>query len=276
MANFYRGNELNNELEKLIKDADNFLYLVSPFIKFHKRIRDELQLKINRPEVKIFILFGKNEEQLTKSVDSSDIEFLQTFPNITIAYEKELHAKYYASEDRALITSLNLHSYSQNNNIEVGVMLQPQSVLNKISQNLTSNSTLAGDGAYESAKEYFEEVFSRSNILFKKEAFFESQLLGLKRKYSGSKEIVNDFKQLYTPNPTDYSRPKYNYIQEPKVGYCIRSGVQIPYNPKKPFAYEAYQTWAQFGNYDYPENYCHKTGRPSNGKTSMNNPILQY
>lgn len=36
----------------------------------------------------------------------------------------------------------------------------------------------------------------------------------------------------------------------------------------------AWKTWSQFGDYNYPEAYCHKTGKQSYGKTSMANPIL--
>ncbi|WNJ17160.1 hypothetical protein [Pontibacter sp. G13] len=41
-----------------------------------------------------------------------------------------------------------------------------------------------------------------------------------------------------------------------------------------PALLEAWKTWAQFGNYDFPEKYCHKTGKESYGKTSMAKPIL--
>jgi hypothetical protein len=58
-------------------------------------------------------------------------------------------------------------------------------------------------------------------------------------------------------------------------GYCIRTGEPIPFNPERPFSYSAYKSWASFGNDDYPERYCHKTGELSQGRTSMRNPILK-
>ena len=48
----------------------------------------------------------------------------------------------------------------------------------------------------------------------------------------------------------------------------------LPAIPPKPFSYQAYRSWASFGNDNYPENFCHKTGKPSNGKTSMRKPIF--
>ncbi|WP_026704970.1 phospholipase D-like domain-containing protein [Flavobacterium soli] len=59
------------------------------------------------------------------------------------------------------------------------------------------------------------------------------------------------------------------------IGYCIRTGVKIDFNPKRPFCYEAYQSWAIFENENYKEKFCHYSGEPSNGKTSFSNPILK-
>ena len=64
-------------------------------------------------------------------------------------------------------------------------------------------------------------------------------------------------------------------IENNKTGYCIRTGKKIPFNPKKPMSYSAYQSWVQYENYNFPEKYCHKTGELSNKKTSMANPILK-
>ena len=57
--------------------------------------------------------------------------------------------------------------------------------------------------------------------------------------------------------------------------YSIRIDEEIAFNPKRPFCYKAYKSWAKFENYDFPEKYCHKTGEASNGKTSMAHLILE-
>jgi len=66
-----------------------------------------------------------------------------------------------------------------------------------------------------------------------------------------------------------------NEIKSNKTGYCIRTGVEIPYNPEQPLSVDAWKVWVQFGDKHFPEKYCHKTGKKSNGKTSMANPILK-
>lgn len=59
-----------------------------------------------------------------------------------------------------------------------------------------------------------------------------------------------------------------------EYGFCIRTGEKIPFNPEKPFSYEAFQTWAVYGNPNFKERYCHLTGEESNWNISFSRPIL--
>src|SRR5690242_8544337 len=122
MAHFLKGNELNAKLEDLFESANQYLILISPYIKLHNRYASVLQAKIDNPYLEIKIVFGKNENDFSKSMKQGDFKFFKGFPNIEIRYEKQLHAKYYANEDYAILTSMNLYNYSQDNNIEAGVI----------------------------------------------------------------------------------------------------------------------------------------------------------
>ena len=68
MAKFLTGNELNLELEKLFERADEQIILISPFIKLHDRYISSLRTKKNNSDLEIIIVFGKNEEDLSKSM----------------------------------------------------------------------------------------------------------------------------------------------------------------------------------------------------------------
>lgn len=268
MAEFLKEEQLNQAIIQLIDDADEYLLLISPYIKLHSRIKDRLKaLAAKKPHVEIVIVFGKNEEDMSKSLNEEDIEFLKSLPCITIGYEKRLHAKFYSSEDFSLITSMNLHEFSTNNNIEVGIKLK-------------SSKWLKGDNDTENkALEYFEDVIQNCTILYEKKAIEKPAMLGLARVYSHS-EVVTDqtktfLKKGFTVQPFTQSKPKPFFKKEAlQTGYCIRTGKPIPFNIQKPMCKEAYDSWVQFMNKDYPEKFCHKTGRPSNGKTSMRNPVL--
>ena len=73
-------------------------------------------------------MFGKNEEDMSKSMKQEDFDFFKQFPNIEILHENRLHAKYYANEPRAILTSMNSYGFSQNNNIEAGVLMEKKSI----------------------------------------------------------------------------------------------------------------------------------------------------
>jgi hypothetical protein len=60
-----------------------------------------------------------------------------------------------------------------------------------------------------------------------------------------------------------------------KHGYCIRTGVEIPFNVEKPMSYEAFKSWGKYNDAEYPEKFCHFSGEPSNGETSVSRPILK-
>ena len=60
-----------------------------------------------------------------------------------------------------------------------------------------------------------------------------------------------------------------------KNGFCIRTGVEIPFSVEKPMSYEAYKIWSKYSDSEYPEKFCHFSGEPSNGDTSVSRPILK-
>lgn len=66
-----------------------------------------------------------------------------------------------------------------------------------------------------------------------------------------------------------------NPEKKKQSGFCIRTGMQIPFNIDKPMSSEAYNIWNQYSDRDYPEKYCHFSGDPSNGETSFNKPVLK-
>ncbi|WP_207423736.1 phospholipase D-like domain-containing protein [Desertivirga brevis] len=282
---FLKGSELNTALEHLIEDADNYLYLICPYFHLHEKLKVELKDKRDQPNLKIVVMFGKNEEGIHKSLKKEDFDFLKTFPNIEIRYEPKLHAKYYASEDRAIITSLNLLQYSHDHNIEVGVIMDVKGILGSLGDLVSSGNSAEGDSYL-----YFEKVIKNSELKYQRVPTFEKAMLGLKNEYKGSNEKVDLLSEIYESSPFKTLKYKWeskqnddksennkwaNNSHSEGKGYCIRTGQQIPFNLKKPFCSQAFSTWSQFGNKDYAENYCHFSGEDSNGNTSFANPILK-
>jgi hypothetical protein len=59
------------------------------------------------------------------------------------------------------------------------------------------------------------------------------------------------------------------------TGYCIRTGVEIPFNIDRPLSLKAYESWSKYEDEEYPEKYCHFSGEPSHGDTCFERPILK-
>jgi hypothetical protein len=288
MPRFFTGNELNSELEKVFENAEEQIILISPYIKLHDRYASTLRTKQKNPRLEIIVVFGKNEENIAKSMKQDDFNFFKEFPNIQIRYEKRLHAKYYASESSAIMTSMNLHSYSQDNNIEVGVMTTA-SLLGNIASNLITNVT--GEDSYDSqASRYFKRVIDQSELLFHKVPQFDKGAFGtgLNKKYISSKIEVDKLSDFFAEKPktdtsyrrdSSYESKKVEILSQPvnnvQTGFCIRTGVPIPFNVKMPMCHDSFRTWSKFGDGDYSENFCHFTGEPSNGETCVSRPIMR-
>jgi len=218
------------------------------------------------------VVFGKNDEDVRKSLSKDDFEFLKQFPNIEIRYESKLHAKYYASEDRALITSMNLHEFSQNNNIEVGILMDVKGLVSAVS----SIITLKEDPEYD-ALEYFQRVIKQATLIFQREPVYETGALHFSKKilrYDITTDNSDTIYQRIAPSAIGFKSfdPK---IPEAARGYCIRTGKPIPFNLKRPFADDAYKNWVRFKNEEFPEKFCHFSGESSAGETCYKQPVLR-
>lgn len=175
MAEFLKESGLNKALEDIFSKAEEQLILVSPYIKLHNRFKDILKRKKDLDKLKITIVFGKNEKNKTKSIDKDDFEFLKEFPNIEIRYEERLHAKYYSNERDSLLSSMNLYDFSQNNNIEFGILTSPSTL-----------ARVAGVSVDEQAYNYFNDsVIPNSEALFINEPKYISKMLGITKSFDG-------------------------------------------------------------------------------------------
>ena len=266
MSHFITANDLNSALESIFEDAEEELIIISPYIKLHERFKSVLKTKLDNPDLSITVVFGKNESDLSRSMKKEDFDFFKQLPNIQIKHEKRLHAKLYANENNVLITSMNLYDYSQDTNIETGV-------LSKTNDKYVGGSSLG----------YFERVINQSVLLFDKVPFYDKGILGLTKKYEKSKieydvstEFYNNSNFTETRNSKRERVNKVDKKSDQKtIGYCIRTGVEIPFDTEKPLSINAYKSWKKFKNDEYAEKYCHFSGEPSNGETSVKKPVLK-
>lgn len=235
---------INEGLNQILRKSKKQIFIVTPYIKLHQEIKNELQKLEKKDKVHVRILFGKNSDEKSKSLSLSDLEFLKKIRNIDIRFEETLHAKFYCNEKTGILTSMNLHAYSQNNNIETGVVFR------------------SSDKVYKEAIQYFDKVFFNAEWYYSKTPLYKKIFFGLFKKYISSEELIN------------FKEPSKITSISGREGYCIRSGIKIPLNHKMPYHFMAFKVWAKTNNPLQEENYCHYSGDKSFGKTTFKNPIL--
>ena len=201
-------------------------------------------LKLSK-DFKELLTYRNSKDKITtvifgkQELNPDEMKFLQGLRFVILKYNEDLHAKCYVNDDKMVITSLNLYEFSMANNKEMGVL---------IDKNDSADSQLFEDAFKE--VDYINQTSQRFELNAPKPTFSKTE-------NKSSKEKSTSF-------PTTNGK-----------GFCIRTGVEIPFNVEKPLSYDAYKKWNEFGDPDYPEKFCHFSGEPSNGETSVSRPILK-
>lgn len=285
MSKFLTGKELDDAICNIIWETERTLLIVSPFIKLDDYFKKLFNKHENNPRIHIILVFGKNEKSVKKSMSKADFDYFKKFLNVSIIYVPNLHAKYYGNEKQGIITSINLYDYSFKNNIEFGVFSQ-QSIFDRLKQSADNDAWNECIEIAESNEVVFikRPVFENKKLIVnlgksyvKSDILFDStdKFYGFMKSKNTNNKRLTDFPDELELGSAMSDRPEREIEErENSYGYCIRSGEKIKFNPKQPMSRASWKIWNEYGNEDFPENYCHKTGKKSNGKTSMRNPIL--
>jgi phosphatidylserine/phosphatidylglycerophosphate/cardiolipin synthase-like enzyme len=117
MAKFLNTSATNYFLEELIRQARERLIIISPYLKFNDRIKELLADK-DRMKIDVRIVYGKSE------LAPQELNWLRSLEFVRTSFCRNLHAKCYLNEQAAIITSMNLYDFSQQNNNEMGVYVE--------------------------------------------------------------------------------------------------------------------------------------------------------
>lgn len=227
-AQFLFDNQLIAAVENLIKNSKNELLLISPFIDLDKRIQDALAEKINKTDFRLRVLFGKNENNIYKSIKKDSLDFLKKFPDIEIRFNESLHAKFFLNDNHFILTSLNLYDFSLQKNIESGILVQHTArglfgkamdgANNLISEGVSSvkSNVLGIENNEEDPTIKFYQIFESSELKFKAVPVLKNKK-GLLSGIVGTKEIdaITIIKDELTPlfSPiAEYIKPNGNYL----------------------------------------------------------------
>ena len=117
MPKYLRTSGITAGVEELIREARERLYIISPYLKLSDNIRELLNDK-EREKTEVRIIFGKQE------LNPTEMSYLQNLRYIRLYFSKNLHAKCYLNEKKMIISSMNLYEFSQQNNREMGILIE--------------------------------------------------------------------------------------------------------------------------------------------------------
>ena len=237
-AKFLDTDGISHHLSEIIKNGNGRLLLISPYLKFSRRIREQLEYQ-NVLKRDIRVVYGKNELRPEES------EWLAN-TNIRTSFREHLHAKCYMNESHALITSMNLYEFSQQNNDEMGILVSK-----------------------EEDPDLYEAIERDAD-----------RILRLSHEFKLQVTRVDDGDDDLPWEPSDstvHSEPQRESVSAqrqtslPETGFCLRCGTEIPCSLDRPYCNTHYRSWARYKNEDYEEKHCHTCG--AEHSSSMAKPM---
>ena len=231
MAKFlYRRRGIVESLHRIIEEAEKELVLVSPYIKADEETRGLLGEQ--KRSTTINVVYGKKE------LRPAEKRFLEGL-GIKLTFLEHLHAKCYLNEDEALLTSMNLYKFSQENNDEMGILVSRE-----------DDPKLYGD-IYRQVKKYIDRSESAAT----------AQVAERGRGYSAGK--------------TTRSKKSRTVAKAPELGFCIRGRHPVPLvkapESVRPYCTSCYGARKKFENEEYPGSYCHTCGKKH--ATTLRKPL---
>lgn len=115
MAKFLTTIDIAAQLQSLITEADETLYLVSPYLQISNDFQELLNSREKKKKETI-IIYGKSE------LNPVQLKFLTSLRYLYLKFYEKLHAKCYINDTKLIITSMNFYEYSMINNKEMGVI----------------------------------------------------------------------------------------------------------------------------------------------------------
>ena len=140
MAQFLTTTGVNHHIEKIIREADEFLQIISPYLKgMSPLIQRRIRRKCQEYPVHVVIIYRHEKKQ-----PSNIRDWLSSMPDVFAGFGENLHARCYMNEKEALITSLNLTEHAQVNNYEMGVLV-----------------------SYDTDFELYKQVYDEANVIYR-------------------------------------------------------------------------------------------------------------
>ena len=241
MAEFLDSHAISAALSKTIKDAELSLTLISPYLKISDRIKELIADKTSRDRLPVRVVYGKSDLQ------SKEQEWLDHQTTLSLFYCENLHAKLYLSENRAILTSMNLYQFSQEHNTEAGILVCKDR---------------------EEDKDLFKSIEEEANRIIRASKDAQASSATPAARKSKSAPSSPSGKKSSGAHKTPEKKPEAGPAN---TAYCLRDGEPIPFSMKQPYCAKCFKSWSRYEDKDYEEKYCHGCGKEQ--KSSMAKPL---
>ena len=244
MDKILRSHQISTTIIDLIEDSEEYCFIVTPYYKPWPLLMRTLEKARNQGKNIVFIFRadGQSEQCL------EEMTFLNWELDFDVLLIKNLHTKLYLNEWAVLLTSMNLYNTSKENNYEIGYLIENSKTSKKFHETVIRQDLLSINPTL-----YLKGRYSRQLIKQRK----EEALL--------KKERIQERQEIYKDNKDNKNKEF--------TGFCIRCREKIPLSSYYTLCNSCFETWAQFCNWDYPENYCHGCGKSI--ETNKNQPFCK-
>ena len=118
MAKYLDTSQISSELMGLLKEAKEKIILVTYSLQVNIQIQERLKTKSKLGTLgEITLIFGNTKPK------KSELQWMTEIDDLRVWQKKNLHAKCYINEKKAIICSMNLYDYSQRTNVEMGFLI---------------------------------------------------------------------------------------------------------------------------------------------------------
>lgn len=231
-----KDDEIAPAVLRIIREAKEFVVLVSPFNAFWTHLKNEIQIAIQR-KVRVTLIY-----QAESYARGDGTEWLLAQGG-TVYRHPNLHAKIYLNESSAMLSSMNLTQGSSKNSLDIGMLVE------------------GTDGSYKELLDYARRL---ANLATRIETPSVGSTSGVEQREEPSPTRDGSFRHTLLRNSDEISRTAIKTARAWLTrGRCIRCQKIIPFDADNPLCEAHYEIWNQYKNKDYQEQFCHKCGKRS-------------
>jgi len=272
MVEFLNKDTSYAKIVEIVSKADSNLVLITPYIKIPSDLLERLRF-MDGKGIKTTVVCREKDLNAEVKSDLKQLKYLD------LRFDENLHAKCFHNEKSMVITSLNLYEHSQQNNREMGILLNStDDVFNEALSEAKFIVGRAKKAQPEFVAEKPKRVISKSTGTITQGRRRESAAAKQKDTtvlgsiVRGVRDVVKEINMEANSPPRHTLRPTKATGKTTTEGFCIRCGQSKGFDLNTPYCGRCYRGWTRYKDPNHWEKYCHACGE-FDGETTLNKPL---